>query len=269
VSETAEVTVSTLLRRCVFNRGMSSLLAMTGHRNPVARGKVGSFIFQMLSLRAAEVRGTRDIESLLSKLQKMTSDHMPEARASARQVTRLLLTRSMISRSDMEAYLTAEDIERALDRSTDVPWQQSSTSSSTTEQSRVKATKTKPLSHTLTDSSAIYNNPLIPVAIAASTNQVLYSDDKSSSTVAKQKPSKRSPPPRDVTSSETDSKLVIAELAKECTSSVWSARVEALSRARDLSLSLYASGTLESASKCVDLVVEKLDDSNVKVTCCC
>jgi hypothetical protein len=96
------------------SRCLSSLLTGTSHKNAIVRGKVASFISYLLTRKATELKGSKEIDELKSRLSRMLGDSTPEARSSTRGVIRALLDQSLASHYELEQILTATTLKKAL-----------------------------------------------------------------------------------------------------------------------------------------------------------
>lgn len=96
------------------SRSLSALLLGTGHKNAAVRGKVASFIGHLLVRKSDELRGSRELDELKSRLGKMLSDSTPEARSSTRSIVRALLDQNLASHSELEQTLTSATLRKAL-----------------------------------------------------------------------------------------------------------------------------------------------------------
>ena len=85
------------------------------HKNANARGKAALIISQLLSLKGAELAGTRElVECLLrSRLSKLLIDQSPETRVSAREIVNTLLEAKIVSsRGALEQFLSGPVIDK-------------------------------------------------------------------------------------------------------------------------------------------------------------
>jgi hypothetical protein len=125
--------------------------------------------------------------------------------------------------------------------------------------------KTRPLS-TISEASSIYKTPMIPLAFpsqAVEGGSRVDRDRGAPRSSTKLKTSKRS-----TVFNIAEAKVMVADLQRDVSNSVWSARIEALSRAAEVVVSIHDSGGNEASKlvlSCLDTILEKLDDGNVKV----
>ena len=252
MSEAADDTLRIILRTASFSRCINAMMSLSSHRNPAIRGKAANYILILISLHSSNLRGSKEITALLPKLSKMLSDHTPEARYSTRHIIRSLLSSRLVSREEMEQYMSAEDIAKAFDKSLDSPWQ---TGGKVDSSSFANKTKSALLG---TVASSVYK---VPVTISA------LQLPQNSSTESRGRIGRRKLEEGVV--SGADGKALVADLQREVSSSEWSARIEALNKLTSAIFKVLDSDLSESSSKlilsCFDLVLERLEDGNVKV----
>ncbi len=115
LSESAESTLCHLIDSVSPSRSLSSLISATEHRNPALRGKVAGFLHFLIAQKAEELRGmSREIDSLKLKLKTLINDNTPEARASSRDIVRIMLERQLSTRSEMEQIIPPDAIAKAM-----------------------------------------------------------------------------------------------------------------------------------------------------------
>lgn len=233
---------------------MAAFLTMTSHRNPAIRGKAAHYILALILQHSSSLKGSKEISSLLPRLAKMLSDHTPEARYSTRHIIRSVLSLKLLTREELAQFLSTEEISKAFDKSLDTPWQ----SGPKVETS--SATRAKNSIVQNSSASAVYK---VPITISPiNVNQNLVEVDGRSK-LAPRKSEK------EVTMGAIDGKAIITDLQKELSSNDWSSRIEALNKLTTAIFSLHETERSDSTSKlilsCFDLILERLEDGNVKV----
>jgi len=114
LSEAAELAVQRMIEHSTAQRSLLGLLSGTDNRNPTLRGKVARYLHSLVLARASELKGARELEGLKIKLGKMIGDHTPEARASARDIARIMLEAGLVSRADLEIHVAPDQLAKAL-----------------------------------------------------------------------------------------------------------------------------------------------------------
>lgn len=114
LGESAEMALHQMIENVSSPRALAGLLVGIDHRTTAVRGKVSSLISYLLFLKADEIRGTKECDSIKLKLSKILSDQSPECRANAREIVRLLINRNLLSRSELEQQISPDVIQKAL-----------------------------------------------------------------------------------------------------------------------------------------------------------
>ena len=91
-----------------------ALLLGVDNRNQIIRGKVSSFLTELVLTVSDELHGSKELDSLLLKLSKLTQDSSPEARMNSREIIRLMITKGLITRKHMESVLSVDMVEKSL-----------------------------------------------------------------------------------------------------------------------------------------------------------
>ena len=255
MSEVADDAMSRVLESASMGRCLGALLTLAAGRSPVARGKAVCFLFRLVAQRPGELRGLRDLDGLLARLPKMLGDHTPEARSFGRQLVRLLLSKDLVSRAELTAHLTDEELERAMDRALDVPWQTPAPVASSASKRSGAGVASRP--PPVAVAAAVYLTPApVPEGAPGSTKP----------------PVKAAGGSRRVTRrpafNGSEAKQQVSDLLKEACSTVWTTRIEALSGLVEAMRGFGDSGSAEATKyslSCLDLVLEKIEDGNVKV----
>ena len=112
--ESAERAVHKMIDHVSATRSLAGLLVGTENRNPNLRGRVAGFLHSLVLQRAGELCGARELESLKIRLGKLISDHTPEARASGRDIVRILVQQGIATRAELELHIPADQLQKAL-----------------------------------------------------------------------------------------------------------------------------------------------------------
>ena len=114
LNEAAELAIQGVIEHSTAQRSLLGLLSGTDNRNPTLRGKVARYLHSLVLARASELKGARELEGLKIKLGKMIGDHTPEARASARDIARIMIEAGLVSRADLELHVAPDQLAKAL-----------------------------------------------------------------------------------------------------------------------------------------------------------
>lgn len=115
LSESAESTLCLLIDHASPARTLNAFVSASDNRNPTLRGKVAGFLGFLISQKADELRGLgREIETLKTRLKTLINDNTPEARASSRDIVRIMLETRLSTRSELELLIPPETIDKAL-----------------------------------------------------------------------------------------------------------------------------------------------------------
>jgi hypothetical protein len=261
-------------------RSLGALLSVTDSKTGEVRGKVASLICYLLENKGVELVGTKElIDGLFkSKLEKLISDQNPSARYHARIIVELAIESRLVgSKSEMEQYLSAAVIDRCMrERAKDKVKSESSFSPKVTTMSPVSSGSARsPLYKSkrpgrleLSSTSDIDSGNGIFVEESVDTSQLISSGKLSPNPSARYSA-------RDVSSQGIIAKRELEsvaelqrlpEIIRALSTTNASERIESLNAVTDIIVS-YAT-TLKSAGKfesCLDCVIEKLEDSSIKV----
>lgn len=263
-------------------RSLAGLLSVTDSKSGEVRGRVVSLISYLLENKGIEVVGTKElVEGLLkSKLEKLLSDQNQFARYYARYIVELVLERRLVgSRSELEQYLSPSAIDKSIrERSKD----------------KTRSDLLSPKAGTLSPiSSGGSRSPMYKskrpgrLEIMSSSTSVGVDDEcenlsvedsndnPGSSSMGKLTASPVRYSARDVSSQNIAAKRelesveelrALPEIMRSLSTSNATERVEALTVLTDMIINfeqiLKSAGKFES---CIDNIIEKLDDSSVKV----
>lgn len=115
LSESAESTLCHLIDHSSPARSLNAFVAASDNRNPALRGKVAGFLGFLISQKAEELRTChREMETLRVKLKTLINDNTPEARASSRDIVRIMLETRLSTRAELEMLIPAKTIDKAI-----------------------------------------------------------------------------------------------------------------------------------------------------------
>jgi hypothetical protein len=114
LTESAETALQQMCRSVSATCALNALLLGIDNRNASIRGKVMSLVSGLVDLKGVELIGSKELETLKSKLHKLYSDSSPEARAHCRNVARLFIAKDMVSISELEGLMTIEAVAKSL-----------------------------------------------------------------------------------------------------------------------------------------------------------
>jgi len=114
VGASAEYCICQVVEHATPFRVLASLLNCTDNRNPALRARVSGFLQLLVSTRGNELRGSREIDALKSKLTNMLNDNTPDSRAFSRDIVRQLIEQNICSRAELEQRVPADLVTKAL-----------------------------------------------------------------------------------------------------------------------------------------------------------
>lgn len=114
LSESAEASLLEMVKSVSVQRSLSALLLCADNRSQYIRGKVSRLLLRLVNTRTSELRGCKDMPSLLGRLGRSVDDQTPEARAGSRSTVKALLRQGLVSRTELERYLPADKVEKCL-----------------------------------------------------------------------------------------------------------------------------------------------------------
>jgi len=121
VSDSCESSLTALIDGCTPTRTLSAFLLSQENRSAGIRGKAARLLVRLVENRAEELKTiyrrdstSKEFESLFQRIPKLISDHTPEARSSGREIIRVLIFSNLISNRDLEVYVPADVIDKAL-----------------------------------------------------------------------------------------------------------------------------------------------------------
>jgi hypothetical protein len=115
ISGSIDDCIVTMIHNTSGTRTLTALLAGLDNRNQVIRGKVSNYVVELVLSMPDEIQGaTKELDSLIMKLSKLTQDSSPEARMNSREIIRLMITNGLITRKHMESMLTPDVVEKSL-----------------------------------------------------------------------------------------------------------------------------------------------------------
>lgn len=115
--KSAERAIHKMIDHSTATRSLAGLLIGTEHRNAVLRGKVAGYLHSLMLARASELKGSRELEGLTIRLGKLMSEHTPEARASGRDIARIMIETGLVSRAEIEMQVPSDMLTKALSSS--------------------------------------------------------------------------------------------------------------------------------------------------------
>jgi hypothetical protein len=121
LSESCEASLTALIDNCTPTRTLAAFLMSQENRSPGIRGKAARLLVRLVENRAEELKSiyqrdstAREFDSLFQRIPKLIADNTPEARASGREIVRLLIFSNIISSRDLSAYVPADAIDKAI-----------------------------------------------------------------------------------------------------------------------------------------------------------
>jgi len=114
VGATAEFSICQVIEHATPSRVLAGLLNCTDNRNPTLRARVSGFLQLLVCTRGNELRGSRELDTLKSKLTNMLNDNTPDARAFSRDIVRQLIEQNICSRAELEQRVPADLVTKAL-----------------------------------------------------------------------------------------------------------------------------------------------------------
>lgn len=112
--ESADTAMQQLIASGNAVRILGSLVSSSDHKTAAVRGKVTGFLHLLLLQRVDEIRGAKELDGLKVKLSKLLTDQTAEARAGTRNVIRALIQHNFFSRSELEQYVSVDQINKAM-----------------------------------------------------------------------------------------------------------------------------------------------------------
>jgi hypothetical protein len=107
--------IVTMIQNTSGTRTLTALLTGVDNRNQMIRGKVSGYLVELVLSMSDELQGsTKELDSLLLKLSKLTQDSSPDARMNSREIIRLMLSNGLTTRSHMESVLTPDVVEKSM-----------------------------------------------------------------------------------------------------------------------------------------------------------
>jgi len=115
ITDAVDDCMVTMIRNTTVSRTLMALLAGLDNRNQVIRGKVSNYLVEMVLSMSNELYGlTKELDTLMLKLSKLTQDSSPEARMNSREIIRLMITNGTISRQHMESTLSPDIVAKSM-----------------------------------------------------------------------------------------------------------------------------------------------------------
>ena len=114
LGEVAENAILQMIDSVNSLRALHGLISNCEHRNSSIRGKVVGFMLVLLMRKGMELRGSRELETLRTKLSKLLGDSAPEARAGSRSIVKLLLEQGLYTKGELEQYISIDQINKSL-----------------------------------------------------------------------------------------------------------------------------------------------------------
>ncbi len=118
LGEVAENAILQMIDSVNSLRALHALISNCEHRNSSIRGKVVGFMLVLLMRKGVELRGSRELDTLRLKLSKLLGDSAPEARAGSRSIVKLLLEQGLYTKSELEQYISIDQINKSLKEQT-------------------------------------------------------------------------------------------------------------------------------------------------------
>lgn len=114
LGESADRALDMMIENVTASRSLASMLAVADHKSPAYRAKVAGGLLVLAQKRADDLRGCKEFETFKHKLPKMLQDQAPESRSHAREIIKALLTHDIVTKAELENYMTSDMIEKAL-----------------------------------------------------------------------------------------------------------------------------------------------------------
>lgn len=114
LNESAEAALLEMVKSVSVQRSLAALLLCADNRSQYIRGKVSKLLLRLVNTRTGELRGCKDMPSLLGRLGRSVDDQTPEARAGSRSTVKALLRQGLVTRSELERFVPADKIEKCL-----------------------------------------------------------------------------------------------------------------------------------------------------------
>ena len=114
VGAAAEASICQVIEHATSVRVLTALLNCMDSRNATLRARVSGFLHLLVSTHGSDLRGSREIEVLKSKLANMLNDNTPDARAFSRDIVRQIIDQNICSRTELEQRIPLDVVAKAL-----------------------------------------------------------------------------------------------------------------------------------------------------------
>lgn len=233
-------------------KALASLLLGVDHKTPQTRAKVCKVIYHLIINKKNELFGTKELDTLKLKLEKMLTDSCQDCRAWARDILKFSISNGLYSRSQLESVVSCNVLEKAL------------------EMQGAAATLKKPNAENL-HYSVDTGQPSVIVGKSKQLGTVgAHTKNKSSldnvNVVAAENKSDYRATVQSDPSRQNANTLLLDEALQRLSSKLWSDRIQSLGDLTDIVLNnhnLFAA--TRKIEKCIESIVERLEDGHIKV----